>query len=386
MEIPFRYLCVNEPEEEAAWIAKKVEEALIERGKQPGMVGILFRTNSQSRTIEQALRERQIRFQLVGGLTFYDRKEVKDAIGYLRWLTNPNDELALRRVLAFPSRGIGEGSIHRLLEHCRANGLSLAQFFEGDSSASVPGISQRAMKGLLELKSFGALRGMCQGDSGGAVDALGEILERIGFRTSLIHGAKVQEEGRRKWENVEELLASFRRFEDRRGGSVSGSDLLHELSLNQQDTGEEEEEPTVTLMSLHASKGLEFPIVFLPGLEESLLPHWRSLETGDVTEERRLFYVGITRAKEELFLLGCRTRRQFKKTVHCKKSRFIDELPEAVTEGSGPTEISEEEAHQAAMEQLAYLFEEDSSEETTNKDRESLVPNIENPARVINDR
>ena len=361
---PVRYLCVNEPEEEASWIAKKVEAAILERGKQPGLIGVLFRTNSQSRALEQALHERKIRFQLVGGLTFYDRKEVKDAIGYLRWLTNPDDELALRRVLAFPSRGIGDGSIHRLLEYCRAQRMRLGQFFETAGFDMVPGISQRAMKGLRELGELTDIRQAVQLEAGKAVDAFGSCLERVGFRSALLHGSKTQEEGRRKWENVEELLASFRRFEDRRGGSVTGSELLHELSLNQQDTGEEDEEPTVTLMSLHASKGLEFPIVFLPGLEESLLPHWRSLETGDVTEERRLFYVGITRAKEELYLLGCRTRRQFKKTIHCKKSRFIEELPTSVTEGSGPTEVSEEEAHQAAMAQLAYLFEDGSDTST----------------------
>ena len=317
-------------------------------------IGILFRANSQARVIEQALRVASIPYRVVGGMTFFDRKEVKDTLSYLRFMVNPQDELALRRVLAFPQRGVGEGTIVRLLAHAKSKGCTTGDLIKRGDLPS--GIHRRAEQAFSALKAVVELRDEVEGGTD-PVGALAQALSLVKFRAGLWEASKTREEGEKRWENVEEVLTAFKRFVDKRQGVVTGSDFLQDLALSQQDDKEKENDTPVILMSLHASKGLEFPIVFLPGIEENLLPHWRSIESGDVAEERRLFYVGITRAKQELYLSGCRIRKQYKKTSQCKASRFLDELPAGITEAGLQAETwSEEDAHKAAMDQLAHLF------------------------------
>jgi DNA helicase II / ATP-dependent DNA helicase PcrA len=317
-------------------------------------VGILFRANSQARVIEQALRIASIPYRVVGGMTFFDRKEVKDTLAYLRFMVNPQDELALRRVLAFPQRGVGEGTIGRLLTHARSKGCSAGDLLKRGDLPS--GLHRRAENAFLELRKVIGLRDLVEGGTD-PVGGLVQALDIVKFRSGLWEASKTRDEGEKRWDNVEEVLTAFKRFVEKRQGTVTASDFLQDLALSQQDDKEKENDTPVILMSLHASKGLEFPIVFLPGVEENLLPHWRSVESGDISEERRLFYVGITRAKEELYLSGCRIRRQYKKSTQCKASRFLDELPEGITEaGLKAATWSEEDAHKAAMDQLANLF------------------------------
>lgn len=346
---------VETPEAEAELIANEIERIQLEKGKSPEDFGVLFRANSQARALEQALRAASIPYRVVGGMTFFDRKEVKDSLSYLRLVVNPSDELALRRCFSFPSKGIGEGTIGKLLTLARTKkipvGLAMAYAHE------IPGIHRRALNSMTKMAGIFSFRDAIENGKGDAVSAFLSILEQVSFREGLREGAKKPDEARKKWENVEEVLTAFRRFSDKRKGKSTGTDFLQELSLVQQDDNDKEDKNKVVLMSLHASKGLEFPVVFLPGIEERFLPHWRSLESGDVAEERRLFYVGITRAREELHLTGCRVRRLYNKTSQCKASRFLEELPETVQRSmNAKVGLSEEDAHKAAMDQLAALF------------------------------
>ncbi|SNB67627.1 ATP-dependent helicase [Thermoflexus hugenholtzii] len=311
-------------EDEAAFIARRVQE-LIEAGRiQPGEIAVMYRTNAQSRALEEAFLQAGIPYRLVGGVRFYQRREVKDLIAYLRLVLNPHDDLSLVRVLNVPPRGIGPATMARLSALALQEKTSLFAAVE-QAVAGAPGISlgpkiRRALADFVErVRAWRADRAHL-----GVAELLRRIIDEIGYAEyveSLEEGGR--EVGGRRWDNVLELLkvaGPYRpgAFEDPLAAFLADVALLTDV-----DTLESDEEAPI-LLTLHAAKGLEFHTVFIAGLEEGLLPHSRSLdEPGALEEERRLFYVGMTRAKDQLFLTYAFRRYDELRTP----SRFLREIP-----------------------------------------------------------
>ncbi|AHF04610.1 ATP-dependent DNA helicase Rep [Marichromatium purpuratum 984] len=291
-----------------------------------GDIAILYRGNHQARLFEQALRVHDIPYFLSGGTSFFARTEVKDVMAYLRLLANPEDDAALLRVVNTPRREIGPSTLERLAAHARAEGTSLFAACADPALAEHLNPRQRD-----RLGAFTALiREQARAADGDPPTALRTLVERIDYPTWLRENASSQQVAERRYENVEDLLkwlGSLHRDTKRRRGL---GDLVAHLTLldvlERQD--EEEGGERVSLMTLHAAKGLEFPHVFLVGMEEELLPHRTSIEEDTIEEERRLAYVGITRAQRGLTFTLARRRRRYGEWVRSEPSRFLGELPE----------------------------------------------------------
>ncbi|MCF1182269.1 UvrD-helicase domain-containing protein [Marichromatium gracile] len=291
-----------------------------------GDIAILYRGNHQARLFEQALRVHDIPYFLSGGTSFFARTEVKDVMAYLRLLANPEDDAALLRVVNTPRREIGPSTLERLAAHARAEGTSLFAACADPALAEHLNPRQRD-----RLGAFTALiREQARAAAGDPPTALRTLVERIDYPTWLRENASSQQVAERRYENVEDLLkwlGSLHRDTERRRGL---GDLVAHLALldvlERQD--EEEGGDRVSLMTLHAAKGLEFPHVFLVGMEEELLPHRTSIEEDTIEEERRLAYVGITRAQRGLTFTLARRRRRYGEWVRSEPSRFLAELPE----------------------------------------------------------
>jgi DNA helicase-2/ATP-dependent DNA helicase PcrA len=313
-------------------VADAISTALAD-GHAPADVAVLYRTNAQSRPLEDALRRRRIPYVIYGGVRFYDRKEVKDALAYLRLLANPRSTLDFLRVVNVPPRGIGKTTLDRLADIAAEGGMSLL-----DAAASaiehgtLAGKARTSLKGFLELL-MGWRAGMERGASLG--ELLGRCLDESGYLAAL--RAEGSEESDDRIANLEELAAALDEYAAlAEEPSLVG--FLEEVSLSTDIDGMGLELGQVTLMTLHAAKGLEFPIVFLPGLEEGLFPHSRSLDDrAALEEERRLAYVGLTRAKEALHLSAARVRSIFGKPQLSELSRFVSEIPEELVEVTART-------------------------------------------------
>ncbi len=287
---------------------------------------VLYRTNAQSRLFEQELRDNGIPYVIVGGVRFYERKEIKDILAYLKVIANPRDEVSLKRIINTPGRGIGEKTISKMESFCRRQNLS---FFKGIIQIKeIEGISPRTK---VTIKDFAKMmREFIKIKEEKPVDELTEIIaERSGYLDELKREKTVEAENR--IENVGELINATSEFKERsENPTLEG--FLEEVSLITDIDQWDNTKDAVTLMTLHAAKGLEFPVVFIAGLEEGLFPLSRSLEsTSELEEERRLFYVGITRAKERLFLSYALHRRRFGDMTNLR-SRFLDEIPEELLE------------------------------------------------------
>jgi DNA helicase-2/ATP-dependent DNA helicase PcrA len=283
---------------------------------------VLYRTNAQSRIIEQELRDNGIPYTIVGGVKFYERKEVKDILAYLRFLVNSNDQLSLKRIINVPARGIGQKSIAKIEEETLKKKKSLFETLK--NIQDIEGISERTKR---EINSFvNLLNELGQLKNSLKVHQMTEeVIQKTGYLNRLKEERTIESQTRA--ENVEELVAATEEFVER----VERPDLetfLEEVSLLTDIDQWNDNQDVVTLMTLHAAKGLEFPVVFITGLEEGLFPLSRSLEKKeDLEEERRLFHVGLTRAKERIFLSYVNFRRRFEGMLNMP-SRFLDEIPE----------------------------------------------------------
>jgi DNA helicase-2/ATP-dependent DNA helicase PcrA len=318
--------------DEASFVAKTIDDLHDAHGVRPGDVAVFYRTNAQSRAIEEIFVRTGLPYKVVGGTRFYERREVKDALAYLRVVTNPADTVNMRRIINTPKRGIGD----------RAQ-LAVAQLAERERIPFVaalgrvedaPGIATRSVKAV---KGFTALlEGLGALHQGGAGigDLLEAVLERSGYVSELQASRDPQDETR--LENLAELVGVAREFDATReatGEVISLDDFLEQVSLVADadeipDGGEGEEQGVVTLMTLHTAKGLEFPVVFLTGMEDGTFPHQRSLANAtELEEERRLAYVGITRARERLHLSRSAVRSAFGTPQYNPASRFLDEIP-----------------------------------------------------------
>ncbi len=288
---------------------------------------ILYRTNAQSRPIEDSLRLNKISYKIFGGVSFYNRKEIKDVLAYLRLIVNPNDEESLKRIINYPARGIGLVTINKVIIASKENNLTLYETIKNQKQLSLgfsPSVSQK-LENFIDLIEVLKI----ESEKNNAFDLTKELLNKV----KIIDELKKDEspEGISRIENVQELLNGIRDFIEDQKEIVDSSDKLSEflstVSLSTDFDLDDQIEDSVSLMTLHLSKGLEFKHVFIVGLEEDLFPSALSYNTrSELEEERRLFYVGITRAKENLYLSYANSRYRWGKLIYCEESRFINEI------------------------------------------------------------
>ena len=313
-------------EDEAEFIVDEITKRA--RGNYPDFA-VLYRINSQSRVIEEQFLKKNIPYRIVGGIKFYQRAEIKDMISYLRLVANFNDYISLARIINVPRRLIGKATLEKLIAFTRETG---GNFVEAIKNANEkPGSSPFPLAKLKQLSNFSNLIEEIKEKS--TVLPLKElivlILEKSGYKKYLLDGS---EEGQTSFENVLELLSVAEKYKELKPGEAFEK-FLEEVTLAGSEENPEKSHNVVTLMTLHAAKGLEFKYVFIPGAEEGLLPHSRSIDSpSEKEEERRLCYVGITRAKEKLWLIHTRSRRLFGQTVSSCPSSFINDIPENILE------------------------------------------------------
>jgi DNA helicase II / ATP-dependent DNA helicase PcrA len=311
---------------EARFVVSEVER-LVEEGASRDEVAIFYRTNAQSRVLEDMLVRYGVGYQVIGGTRFYDRAEIKDALAYLNLIVNPQDVVAFARVVNSPRRGIGATSQARVLNH--ANTLGEAVWDVASAPDAIPGLAAAAVKAVDRFMSvMERLRERAEG--GASVgDLLQETLNETGYVDALEAERTIEAQGR--LENLEELVGMTREY-DASAEEPSVEEFLQQVALFSEQDALDDDEGIVTLMTLHNAKGLEYPVVFVIGCEDGVFPHMRSIEAGDLEEERRLCYVGMTRAKRELYMTHARTRALFGNREWNIRSRFIEEVPIELTD------------------------------------------------------
>jgi DNA helicase-2/ATP-dependent DNA helicase PcrA len=322
--------------EEAQRVADHIRKIHLTEGYRFNEIAILYRTNYQSRVFEESLRRKDVAYQLVGGVSFYQRKEVKDVIAYLRLLVNPNDEEAVLRVINEPARGIGLKSLQTLISTARVKEMPVWEVI--DNPAFVAEVYKPAQA---KIREFVDIMNECreQLPHKALVDTTRDLLDKTGYVKQFVEENSAESLGRR--ENVMELLNAISYFERSRE-NASLSAFLQEVSLVSDIDNMEAGVPAVTLMTVHASKGLEFPVVFVVGMEEELFPMGgRNGEEADIEEERRLFYVAITRAQKELYFSFARSRYRFGEEKPGIRSRFLDEVDPAVVRNENGSTIKQ---------------------------------------------
>ena len=315
--------------DEAYFVAKKIRDDIQMGNRKYTDFAVLYRTNAQSRMIEEIFLKSNIPYKIVGGTKFYDRKEIKDILAYLRLIGNPDDEISFARIINMPKRGIGATSIDKIINYGVQNGISLTAVLDEIEHV---GVSAKITKAVKEFA--GLLHNWVNMQEYLSVTELvEEVIEKTGYRDMLKNERSLEAEGR--LENLDEFLSVTQTFESQ-SEDKSLVAFLTDLALVA-DIDRVDEDPTageeVILMTMHSAKGLEFPVVFIVGLEEGIFPHTRSLmEEDEMQEERRLAYVGITRAEEELYLSNAQMRTLFGRTSMNAASRFITEIPAELVE------------------------------------------------------
>jgi DNA helicase II / ATP-dependent DNA helicase PcrA len=317
---PIRVIEVEDEHAEARFVAAEIA-GLVDEGFAGSEIAIFYRTNAQSRVLEDVLVRQDIPYQVIGGPKFYERAEIKDAIAYLQVIDNPSDAISLIRIANRPRRGIGDASLARVRAYADAHGLSLWEALEHPEEAGCGGAP---------LKAIDKFRTLMQSSMAGAPElSVPELLERVldqsGYLESLEAERTIEAQGR--MENLMELVGVAREYQES-AESPSLSEFLQQISLFSDQDAIEEERSLVTLMTLHNAKGLEFRAVFLIGMEEGVFPHSRSIEEQGLEEERRLCYVGLTRAQERLVLTHAAARSLWGSRGYNLPSRFLDELPQ----------------------------------------------------------
>ena len=320
--------------EEAQFVVQGILEGVRGQGRSYGHHAIFYRTNAQSRPIEEELLKYDVPYAVVGGVRFYDRAEVKDVLAYLRLVVNPSDGMGLRRAVNNPPRGIGKTTITRAEEWAEERGVSLLE--------GLRGVAEGGARSASKIREFLALFEQLRDEvlPLAPADAIARLLDRSGYRAHLEREATPEAEAR--LENLRELLVGAEDFEPAEPGP-DGDDrsplaqFLDQVALVSDLDSFDERSDRVSLMTVHSAKGLEFPIVYLVGLEEGVFPHSASTRDGrSVEEERRLCYVGMTRAMEQLTLTWARERRRYGSTAYGVPSRFLSEIPEALCTGASP--------------------------------------------------
>ena len=313
--------------EEANFIVEQINKLRREEYYKYADFTVLYRMNAQSRSVEDILRRENIPYKMIGGLKFYERKEIKDAIAYLRLIHNQSDNLSLQRIINEPKRGIGQTSMEKIENYANVNNISM---YEVIKNADQYGLNKVFLNSRQFIETIEELAN--KKDEMLISEILKEVLSKTGYTKALELENTAQAESR--IENLDEFLTVAMEFEEENAEN-SLAEFLESITLASDIDGMEETDDSVTLMTLHSAKGLEFPVVFLIGMEEGLFPSYRSIgEQRELEEERRLCYVGITRAKEYLYLTCARQRTIFGSTSCNKISRFIEEIPQELLEGA----------------------------------------------------
>jgi DNA helicase II / ATP-dependent DNA helicase PcrA len=317
---PVEVLEVEDEHAEARFVAARIA-ALVEEGFNGSEIAVFYRTNAQSRVLEDVLVRQGVAYQVIGGPRFYERAEVKDLIAYLQVIDNPFDAVSLQRIANKPRRGIGDASLARLQAYANAQGLSLWETLEFPEESGLGTAQARAVNGLRTL--------LLSLQSGALELPVPELVERVLDRTGYIESLEAERtiEAQGRIENLQELVGVAQEYQAT-AAEPSLSNFLQEISLYADQDALREEQSLVTLMTLHNAKGLEFRAVFMIGMEEGVFPHSRSLEEGSLEEERRLAYVGMTRAQERLTLIHASARSLYGGRSYNLPSRFLDELPD----------------------------------------------------------
>ncbi|MET0973062.1 MAG: UvrD-helicase domain-containing protein [Thermoleophilaceae bacterium] len=311
---------------EARFVVSEIER-LVDHGESRDEIAVFYRTNAQSRVLEDMLVRYGVGYQVIGGTRFYERREIKDALAYLTLLVNPSDTVAFGRVVNEPKRGIGQTSQARITNYASTIGEPV--WSVAAEPDKVPGLGTAAVKAVGRFMSvMERLRERAEGGAG-VGDLLSETLDETGYTEALRAERTVESQVR--LENLEELVGVAREY-DAASEEASVEEFLQQIALFSEQDNLRDEQGIVTLMTMHNAKGLEFGIVFIIGLEDGVFPHMRAIESGDLEEERRLAYVGITRAKRVLYLTHARTRALFGNRDWNLRSRFIDEIPLELTD------------------------------------------------------
>ena len=307
--------------DEAMWVARTAQEQHDNNAVMWKEIAVFYRTNAQSRVVEEALMRYGVPYKVVGGTRFYDRREIKDAMAYLRAVANPADEVSIKRVLNVPKRGVGDTSIGKLDTWARETGQGFMDAMRHAEQAGLGGAAARSVAAFVELlESLGHML------DGSPADVLQVALDRSGYMAELEAESSVEAAGR--LENIGELIGSAREF-------TRVDEFMEQVALVA-DTDELDDDNRLVMMTLHAAKGLEFPYVFLVGMEEGIFPHVRAQSDPDeLEEERRLAYVGITRAQQKLHVSHAWSRSLFGSTQYNPSSRFLDEIPDELQEHKG---------------------------------------------------
>ncbi|HEX4838181.1 MAG TPA: UvrD-helicase domain-containing protein [Solirubrobacteraceae bacterium] len=326
---PIRVHGLDDEHAEARFVVGEVERLVVE-GASRAEIAVFYRTNAMSRVIEDTLVRREIAYQVIGGTKFYERAEVKDAIAYLAWIANPFDVVSFQRVANSPRRGLGQTSLSKIVAHSATVGESV---WEVTAAAErIPGLGAAATKAL------GRFMATMDDLAGLARDAVpvGDLMEAVLSRSGYVEALEAEAVGRGekafeaqgRIENLQQLVEVAHEFDANAQAQDDTLELfLQELALKSDADSRRDEEGLLTLMTLHNAKGLEYPIVFVVGCEDGVFPHQRALDEGGLEEERRLFYVAVTRAMRELYLTYARRRSVFGAQTYGMSSRFLDEIP-----------------------------------------------------------
>src|SRR4051812_15161140 len=335
---PVKVRELDDERAEARYVVGEIER-LVDDGMSLGEFAVFYRTNAQSRTIEDVLRERELRYQVVGGVRFYDRAEVKDALAYLTFLQNPHDVVAFQRIVNSPKRGLGTTSVSRVLSHAATMESSIWEAAADATVDGVPGLGAAARKAMTRfMETLEALRERAEQRV-----PIGDLLEAVLSETGYLDALEAERtfEAQGRIENLQELVVAAREFDATAEEGANGlGDYLQRTSLTSDADSRRDDEGVVTLMTLHNAKGLEYPVVFIIGMEDGVFPHSRALDEGSVEEERRLCYVGITRAMRDLYLCYARRRSIFGAVSYGLRSRFLDEVPAELTDRDTADDLS----------------------------------------------
>jgi DNA helicase-2/ATP-dependent DNA helicase PcrA len=313
---------------EARFVVGEIER-LVDEGTSRAEIAVFYRTNAQSRVLEDTLVRREIAYQVIGGTKFYDRAEIKDAISYLNWIANPQDAVSFGRIANSPRRGIGQTSLGRVTQYAETEGLSV---WEAAAAAdTVPGLGTAAIRCFTRfMETMESLRERALRDVP-VGDLLDAVLHETGYLDALEAERTIEAQGR--IENLQELVEVAREFDATAEEGADDLDaFLAQIALVADADSRVDDEGLVTLMTLHNAKGLEYPVVLMIGCEEGMFPHSRALDEGDLEEERRLCYVGITRAMRMLYMTHARRRAVFGAQTYGLPSRFLDEIPADLTD------------------------------------------------------
>ncbi|MEM6531629.1 MAG: UvrD-helicase domain-containing protein [Myxococcota bacterium] len=324
---PIDVVACASADDEAEFVAHTIQR-LVYEGRKYEDFAVLYRSNTQNRILEETMALEKIPYRIIGGQSLFDKKEVRDAIAFLSVVQNPYDEVSLRRIINVPPRGIGPTTVQRLTAYAEANRMSMwSAIGRVEAVPELDGRARSAVSSFSELmeRHAPALRNAPAGHLGDAVE---RFLEELELRDHVLSGDDAPKVAAKRLENLDQVLHAVRRYDEGGGGGLDDFLRTTALARDKEESEEDAARGKVTLMTLHSAKGLEFPYVFLVGMEEDILPHKRTIEEGeDLSEERRLCYVGITRARRKLWLTHTVTRVRYGKPEPRTPSRFLDEIP-----------------------------------------------------------